>query len=334
MSAEILSGKDVAAKIDEETRTKVADLAEAGVTPLLGLIRLGKKPGDLAYERGLKKKLDKLGVKVFVMELPEDASQDEIIRLLNVTNNHADISGIMIFRPLPPSVDEKAVAATVSSVKDVDGMNPVNVAKVFAGDETGFAPCTAEAAIDILEYNDFKIRGKKAAVAGRSLVIGKPVAAMLTNRDATVTVCHSKTEDLGAELRQADIVVAAIGKAGVITKDMIKPGAAVIDVGINVGEDGKLTGDVAKDAADVAGAITPVPGGVGSVTTSVLALHVAQAAEKLRNMSKARYTNKPAVNAASKEDQPAKPAGPDLSEPESAPEVREKTENPQTDTAE
>jgi methylenetetrahydrofolate dehydrogenase (NADP+)/methenyltetrahydrofolate cyclohydrolase len=291
MTAKILRGKDTAEKIDEQTAVKVKALAEKGVTPLLGLIRVGKNESDLAYERGIRKKFDKLGMKVFVMELEEDTTTQDIIRVLNVTNNNNDISGIMIFRPLPESIDESMLARAISSAKDVDGMSPVNAAKVYSGDSTGFAPCTAEAAIDILKYNDIETKGREAVVVGRSMVIGKPAAMMLLHGDATVTMAHSKTPDLAGTVSRADIVVAAAGRAGLITEDMIKDGAAVIDVGINVTEDGKIKGDVAEGAEGKASAITPVPGGVGSVTTSVLAAHVARAAEynlgKKNNFTKA-----------------------------------------------
>lgn len=279
MSAKILRGKDTAEKLDEQTIEKVKALAEKGVTPLLGLIRVGKNESDIAYERGIKKKFDKLGIKVFVMELEEDTTTQDIIRILNVTNNNNDISGIMIFRPLPKDIDESMLARAISSSKDVDGMSPANAAKVYSGDSTGFAPCTAEAAVDILKYNDIETKGKNAVVVGRSMVIGKPAAMMLLGMDATVTIAHSKTEDLADTVKRADIVVAAAGREGLVTGDMIKEGAAVIDVGINVTENGKIKGDVSDDAAEKAGAITPVPGGVGSVTTSVLAAHVARAAE-------------------------------------------------------
>jgi methylenetetrahydrofolate dehydrogenase (NADP+)/methenyltetrahydrofolate cyclohydrolase len=275
----LLKGIDVANAINEK-------LIEEGSTlekkPHLAIIRVGERPDDLSYERGATKKMEKVGFDctsyVFSADIDNDSFQKEFDKI----NENADIDGILLLRPLPKHLDEQAVVERINPKKDLDGISPVNMAKVYASDASGFAPCTAEAVVEMLDYAGIDLTGKKVTVVGRSLVIGKPVAMLLMKKNATVTVCHTRTKDMAAECRNAEIVVAAAGVAKMITGDFVSENAVVIDVGINVDEEGKLCGDVdTEKIADKASIATPVPGGVGSVTTSVLAKHLLKAA-KLR----------------------------------------------------
>ena len=265
---EELRGLPVANAINEKLIEQIKDM---DVLPQLAIIRVGERPDDCAYERGAVKKMEKVGVrcKTFQKEF------DKI-------NMDADIDGILVLRPLPKQLDERAVEIKIDPRKDLDGISPINLARVYAGDESGYAPCTAEAVIEMLDYAGIDIKGKRVTVVGRSLVIGKPVTMLLMRRNATVTVCHTKTVDMKECCRNAEILVAAAGCAHMIKPDYVSEGAVVIDVGINVDEAGNLCGDVDYDGIkDIAAIATPVPGGVGSVTTSVLAKHLVRAA-KLR----------------------------------------------------
>ena len=228
---------------------------------------------------GAVKKMDKVGVRCTTYTFAADISNDEFQKEFDQINNNPDIDGILLLRPLPKHIDEKAVENRIDPRKDLDGISPVNLAKVYAGDETGYAPCTAEAVIEMLDYAGVDIKGKRVTVVGRSLVIGKPVAMLLMKRNATVTVVHTKTVDMAATCKHAEILVAAAGSAKMIKPEYVADGAVVIDVGINVDEEGKLCGDVDFEAiGNIASIATPVPGGVGSVTTSVLAKHLVKAA--------------------------------------------------------
>lgn len=275
-------GRPVADALTEEIRRKAE---EAGVTPKLVILRIGARPEDLSYEKGALARMKKCGFAAEVRTFPEDVRQEEFERELKKAGSDPDTDGILLLQPLPAGLDAKRVKERICPEKDLDGISPVNQAKLFAGDKSGFAPCTAEALMRILSFYGVDPRGKKAVIVGRSTVIGRPAAMLLLSADATVTVTHTKTQDLTAECRQADILVAAAGHAGTVTADCIKPGAVVLDVGINVDENGKLCGDV--DAESVkrdgkAAALTPVPRGVGSVTTSVLADHLLEAACRRR----------------------------------------------------
>ena len=279
-------GKDTAAEIKEELDKEIGELKARGVMPHLQIIRVGDRPEDRAYEKGAGKRFEKLGMELGVTELPEDVSEGEFEKALAEANDDPLVHGILIFRPLPKNLDEEKISEMIAPGKDVDCFGPVNTAKVMTGDEGGFAPCTAEAAIEIGERNGIDFDGKKVAVIGRSMVVGRPLAMMLIRKNATVTVCHSYTKDLAGSCRDADVVISAAGSAGLIKADMVREGVCVIDVGINVTEDGKLTGDVDFDpVAAKAEKITPVPGGVGGVTTSILARHVVRAAERLAAVS-------------------------------------------------
>lgn len=274
---EILKGLPVANSINEQLIEDIKNID--GELPHLAIIRVGERPDDYSYERGAVKKMDKVGVRCTTYTFAADISNDEFQKEFDQINNNPDIDGILLLRPLPKHIDEKAVENRIDPRKDLDGISPVNLAKVYAGDETGYAPCTAEAVIEMLDYAGVDIKGKRVTVVGRSLVIGKPVAMLLMKRNATVTVVHTKTVDMAATCKHAEILVAAAGSAKMIKPEYVADGAVVIDVGINVDEEGKLCGDVDFEAiGNIASIATPVPGGVGSVTTSVLAKHLVKAA--------------------------------------------------------
>ena len=275
-------GKPVADALTEEIKEKAE---KEGITPKLVILRIGARPDDLSYEKGALARMKKCGFEAEVRTFPEDVSQEEFEQAVDTAGDDPDTDGILLFFPLPKSIDQKRIAQKIRPEKDLDGISPVNQAKLYAGDKSGFAPCTAEAVMRILSYYKVDPRGKKAVVVGRSTVIGRPAAMLLLAANATVTITHTKTADLAAECRQADILVAAAGHAGTVRADFIKPGAVVLDVGINVDENGKLCGDVDAQAVrdeGKASALTPVPRGVGSVTTSVLAEHLLRAAEARR----------------------------------------------------
>lgn len=274
---EILKGLPVANAINEKLMEQVKSIE--GPLPHLAIIRVGERPDDCSYERGAVKKMDKVGVRCTTYTFDADIDNDTFQAEFDKINENPDIDGILMLRPLPKQLDEKQIENKIDPRKDLDGISPLNLAKVYAGDESGYAPCTAEAVIEMLDYAGIDINGKRVTVVGRSLVIGKPVSMLLMKRNATVTVCHTKTVDMAGTCKNAEILVAAAGSARMIKKEYVADGAVVIDVGINVDDEGNLCGDVDFDAiSDIAAAATPVPGGVGSVTTSVLAKHLVKAA--------------------------------------------------------
>lgn len=274
---EILKGLPVANDINEKLMEQVKNIE--GPLPHLAIIRVGERPDDCSYERGAVKKMDKVGVRCTTYTFDADIDNDTFQAEFDKINENPDIDGILMLRPLPKQLDEKQIENKIDPRKDLDGISPLNLAKVYAGDESGYAPCTAEAVIEMLDYAGIDIKGKRVTVVGRSLVIGKPVSMLLMKRNATVTVCHTKTVDMAGTCKNAEILVAAAGSARMIKKGYVADGAVVIDVGINVDDEGNLCGDVDFDAiGDIAAAATPVPGGVGSVTTSVLAKHLVKAA--------------------------------------------------------
>ena len=281
----VMMGTDVAKSMKEDLIRRTEELKRRGISPKLCIVRVGSRPDDLAYERGAKKRMELVGIDCQVLELTEDISQAEFEAAFQKVNQDPGVHGILLFRPLPAHLDEEPVKALIDPRKDVDGMSAVNLAKVFAGDETGFAPCTAEAVMAMLESYGIDLKGKRAVVVGRSMVIGKPVAMLLLKKHATVTICHTRTEDIKGTCRQAQILIAAAGKAKMISGDMVGVGAVVADVGINVDEEGNLCGDVDfEEAKEKASYISPVPKGVGSVTTSVLADHVLRGAGYLADL--------------------------------------------------
>lgn len=277
--AKQLLGKEVTAAMNEKIKANVAKLLEKGVTPTLGIIRVGEREDDISYERGAVKRCETLGVSCEKFLLPADVSEEELLKVIDEVNRNDAVHGVLLFRPLPKHLNEEKIINALNIEKDVDGITDGSLAGVFAGKELGFPPCTPKACMEILDYYGIDCTGKKAVVVGRSLVVGKPVAMMLLKKNATVTVCHTRTKDMPSVVREADIVIVAAGKAKVVDASYLRAGQIVIDVGINVNEDGKLCGDVNYDDAEkIVDAVTPVPGGVGSVTTSVLVGHVAEAA--------------------------------------------------------
>lgn len=282
--AMILDGRKVASAINEDLAGRVAALRERNTFPRLEIIRVGNRKDDLYYERSLEKVCGRLGIAVETVVLDEATWQERLPGEVEAVNRNDLIHGCMVFRPLSDEALELEVCRRLDPEKDVDGMTFLSLSGVFAGIGMGHPPCTAEACIEILDHYGIPLQGKKATVVGRSRVVGKPVSAMLQNRDATVTMCHSKTTDLVRACRDADILVVAIGKANALDDRFVSPGQTVIDVGINVDEFGKTRGDVDFDAAcRVAYAVTPVPGGVGSVTTAILCRHIVEAAESKQN---------------------------------------------------
>ena len=279
--AVILKGSEVVNSIKEKMLKEVADLNSKGIFPGLAIVRLGARPDDLAYERGIIKRCEGMGIKCTIFEFSENITQDELIIEIQKINVDSGIHGILLFRPIPKHIDENAIKYVISPSKDLDCFNPVNVAKVFEGDETGFAPCTPEAVMEILEHYGIQVSGKHVVIIGRSLVVGKPLSMLLLKKNATVTICHTKTKNLEETCKSAEILIAAAGKARMVTEEFVSAGQIVIDVGINLDNDGNLCGDADYDKVEkIVDKITPVPGGVGTVTTSVLVKHVIRAAWK------------------------------------------------------
>lgn len=282
--AELLKGAPVAKAITLDLTERAAKLAQKGVVPTLTIVRVGNRPDDISYEKGAIKRCAACGVAVRRRILPESADTAQLLALMTELNNDKGVHGVLLFRPLPKHINESAVCAALDPAKDMDGITEGSMAGIFSGSGKGYPPCTAQACIEILDHYGIEIAGKRATVMGRSNVIGKPVAMLLLKRNATVTICHTKTKEPEKVCSEAEILIAAAGKAGVIGKNHVSQGQVVLDVGINVTDDGKITGDVDFEAAEpVVAAITPVPAGVGSVTTAVLAKNVVTAAEKKAN---------------------------------------------------
>ena len=280
--AQILRGKAVADALTAQMKKDVEELKAAGVTPTLCIFRVGERPDDLSYERGAAKRASLVGIEVRNVILPADVSQEEVDQEFKKVNEDESIHGILLFRPLPKHLDNEKARQMLNPAKDIDGCTDLSLAGVFTNTKTGFPPCTAQAAMEILHYYGIPIKGKKAAVIGRSLVVGRPVAMMLMHENATVVNCHTRTVDVPSITREADILITASGQLHSVTKEYTNPNQVVIDVGINWDEaKGGISGDVAfEDVEPNVAAITPVPGGVGSVTTCVLIGHVAEAARR------------------------------------------------------
>lgn len=279
--AELLKGLPVANALTEVLTVRAAALNEKNIIPTLAIVRVGERPDDISYETGAMKRCAKVGIAVRQFLLKADCKKEELLEAIRKINDDTSIHGCLMFRPLPDSAMEEAACALLKPEKDVDGMTAGSLAAVFAGKGAGYPPCTAEGCIELLDHYNIPLEGKRVVVIGRSLVIGKPVSMMLQTRNATVTMCHTRTVDMDKICRGAQILVVAAGKAGVVDDSFAAPGQIVVDVGINVNEDGKLCGDVQFETVEpIVDAITPVPGGVGSVTTAILAKHVIEAAEK------------------------------------------------------
>lgn len=280
--AKLLKGKEVVDALNIKMANQVENLKTKGVNPTLAILRVGERADDLSYERGAIKRCEQVGVTVRVEALDEDVSDEGFFEKLNELNEDDSVHGILMFRPLPKHIDGEKARNMLKAEKDVDGCTDLSLAGVFTNTKLGFAPCTAEAAMEILKHYEIALSGKKVAVIGRSLVIGRPVAMMLMHENATVTICHTRTVDVPSITKDADIVVVASGQMESVGKEFLKEGQTVIDVGISWNDEkGKLCGDVKFDEAEpIVEAITPVPGGVGGVTTSILVKHVVEAAAK------------------------------------------------------
>jgi len=280
--AEILKGKVVADKIKERMMEEIKELKEKGKIPTLAIVRLGDNPDDISYENSIIKNCEKVGIETKVFERDTNISTEELISLIEDLNSDNTISGILVFRPLPKHIDEAKVREAVNPSKDVDCMHPLNLAKVFEGDFSGFAPCTPKAAMEILLSNNIDLEGKNVVIVNRSMVLGKPLAMMMLKHNATVTICHSKTKNLQEITRNADIVVTALGKAKFFNRDYFNENSICIDVGVSLDDEGNLSGDINFDeVSQLVSQITPVPGGVGSVTTSILLSHVVEACKRI-----------------------------------------------------
>ena len=272
MSAKIIDGKTISAQIKDELKEKTAALKEKGIEVTLAVILVGEDPASQVYVRNKKKACEYIGYRSLSYELPADTSQDKLLELIEELNNREDVDGILVQMPLPKHIDEKLVINAIRPDKDVDGFHPVNVGALVIGEE-GFVSCTPAGVIQLLKRGlpDYDISGKECVIVGRSNIVGKPMSLLMLRENATVTVAHSRTRNLDTVCKRADIIIAAVGKAKMITADHIKEGAVVIDVGINRNEDGKLCGDVDYEAvSQIASAITPVPGGVGPMTIAML----------------------------------------------------------------
>ena len=279
--AKRLLGKEVTAALNERIKADAEALKAKGVNPTLCIIRVGENESDISYDRGATKRCETLGVACEKILLPEDVSQEELLATIDKVNKNDQIHGVLLFRPLPKHLDQSVIENALDPAKDVDCMTDGSMSGVFTGKNVGFPPCTPQACMEILDHYGIDCTGKKAVVVGRSLVVGKPAAMMLIKKNATVTVCHTRTVDMPSVVREADIVIVAAGRAGVVDDTYLRAGQVVIDVGINVNAEGKLCGDVDFEKAEpIVEAITPVPGGVGSVTTSVLVGHVVEAAKR------------------------------------------------------
>lgn len=283
VKSQIIKGKPVADKISEDLKKEVKSLNEMGIKPKLAIVRVGERADDLAYERGALKRCQNIGIETEVVELDENISQDEFIKAVHKLNEDDKVNGILTFRPLPKHLSEDEIKYEINPKKDIDCFNPINTAKIVENDKTGYPPCTPTAVIEILKHYGINLTGANIVVLGRSMVVGKPLSMLLLNENATVNICHSKTRNLPEIASQADILVAAVGRAKMVKKDYVKDGAIVIDVGVNVDDQGNLCGDVdMEDVLDKVSMITPVPGGVGAVTTSILATNIVKAC-KLQN---------------------------------------------------
>ena len=285
MPAKILDGKSLAKQIRRELSEQVADFIENNATtPALAAVLVGSDPASEVYVRNKRRDCEEVGMQSVLHELPAETTQEELLKLISALNRDPQVHGILVQLPLPPQINAELVLESISPQKDVDAFHPQNVGRLVQG-RPQFMPCTPQGVVEILKRNEVPIAGKHVVIVGRSDIVGKPLSVMLAQKgiDATVTLCHSRTTDLAAVTRQADILVVAIGRANFVTADMVRPGAAVVDVGINRTDEG-LVGDVDyKAVSEVAGSITPVPGGVGPLTRVMLLVNTLNAARRLEN---------------------------------------------------
>lgn len=280
--AKRLTGAPVIAALNEKMAREVEILKGKGVTPTLAILRVGQRPDDISYETGAMKRCAAVGVEVRNVLLPSDVDSDTFFDTLEKLNEDADVDGILMFRPLPEHLDSERARQMLAPAKDIDGCTDASLAGVFTNTDVGFAPCTAQAVMELLDYYGIDCAGKKTVVIGRSLVVGRPVSMLLMHKNATVTICHTKTADVPSIAREADILIVCSGRMESIGAEYLREGQIVIDVGIGWNEEkGKLCGDVKfEEAEPIAEAVTPVPGGVGGVTSSVLVSHVIEAAKR------------------------------------------------------
>lgn len=274
-----LKGMPAVKSLIKQFEIEMDSLQEKGIVPKLTVIRVGEHEDDIAYEKGIIKRFAAVNAIVDILTLPESVSQETLESNIHMLNQDKDVHGILLFRPLPKHLSEEKLKVIIDDKKDVDCMSMTNMAYLFAGNKNGYPPCTAQAVIELLEHYQIPVSGKNVTIVGRSLVVGKPLAMLLLDKDATVTICHTKTQNLAAECRKADILVACAGVAKIITADYVHADQIVIDVGITI-IDGSICGDVDYDSVSgIVRAITPVPGGVGTVTTSVLLKHTIASAQ-------------------------------------------------------
>lgn len=281
MVAKILDGKQIAKEYRQRLKNQVNDLKEYGFTPKLSVILVGNDGASQSYVKSKKKAAEKIGMISEIIHLDESTSEEVVLSELNRINNDDTVSGILVQVPLPKQVSEQKVLEAINPEKDVDGFHPINIGKLYIDEQT-FVPCTPLGIMEILKHADINLEGKNAVVIGRSHIVGQPVSKLLLQANATVTILHSRTKNMNAHLKQADVIVSAVGQPGLVTKENVKKGAVIIDVGNTPDENGKLKGDVAYDEVkEIASAITPVPGGVGPLTITMV-LNNTLLAEKLR----------------------------------------------------
>lgn len=277
--AKIMDGKAISAEIKEELKEKVAEYKKQGVEITLAVVKVGNDPASAVYVRNKEKACEYVGITSRTLALPEETTEEELLKVVNDLNEDKAVNGILVQLPLPKHIDESKVLLAIDSNKDVDGFHPVNVGKMVIGEET-FLPCTPAGIIEMLKRTDVEISGKECVVIGRSNIVGKPMSMLMLKENATVTIAHSRTKDLKEVTKRADILIAAIGKAKFVTADYVKEGAVIIDVGMDRDENGKLCGDVDFDSvSQVASAITPVPGGVGPMTVTMLLVNCLRSVE-------------------------------------------------------
>ncbi len=282
--ATILSGKEVAQDIRADIAKEVDRLKEKGVTPALTVVLVGEDPASQSYVTGKMRACEEVGMRSEVIRMPDTISQQELLDTVERLNQNPNVHGILVQLPLPPQIEEKAVIETIDPRKDVDGFHPINIGKLMIGDDT-FVSCTPAGIIELIKRTGTSLKGKRVVVVGRSNIVGKPVSLLLLQEHATVTICHSHTQDLTAITKQADVLIVAVGRAGLIGKEHVSPGTVVIDVGVNRNEAGKLVGDVRFDEVlDQASWITPVPGGVGPLTITMLLKNTVKAAKQIENV--------------------------------------------------
>lgn len=281
MVAKILDGKQIAKDYRQGLQNQVEALKEKGFTPKLSVILVGNDGASQSYVRSKKKAAEKIGMISEIVHLEETATEEEVLNELNRLNNDDSVSGILVQVPLPKQVSEQKILEAINPDKDVDGFHPINIGKLYIDEQT-FVPCTPLGIMEILKHADIDLEGKNAVVIGRSHIVGQPVSKLLLQKNASVTILHSRSKDMASYLKDADVIVSAVGKPGLVTKDVVKEGGVIIDVGNTPDEDGKLKGDVDYDAVkEIVGAITPVPGGVGPLTITMV-LNNTLLAEKMR----------------------------------------------------